>query len=946
MDSGARGRAISVRWKNQTVRVPWDHDCVLSDVLDHMREASASGDWRPVQPIPPDNSTLVACICHGDTRIHLHADDALPDRFFLEATEDRKASKKRRHRLEDDVSMSSQNAPILVLVDRNDDDDESHAISKDSKDIKDIPSLQDSISACVDDILEAFECAHVDMSRLTESATEAVLQVETRAIQPASWMTRPGGIWGHRAHEILDRVVTLCGLDDDDDSANESPERILPEAFWETLAAPALSSVLFHVKAVHKAFATLEPGCHGMDRSVLPDVSSLVRIVHTMESRSRLANLAMSLKTSSTLHQALLTNEILHLTDEILMFASDCGSYASCASSYHLLLVDGLVATARTLFAALVWKSTTTTSATSANYSEACDSMTNVLKRATYIEDAFLTKTCTCQDCKEETQRRDGLPNELPMTPPRSPPPPHFRTHTTNTTQTGGPPLPINRHVVPSTPLPSHRFEWSNNDEGEEWDEGNGESGVDASATATTAAAAADGGESQITFSSDADFSTFVTMLLMNEMYNTNHQSNLETTATRTTSHLWRSILGRDRGPVSISIGFEIADVLTLEIDRSDLLVSSYNSIFGLDDADLADWAQSKVTQISVAFTGESGYGDGVIRDWITSLINALCDPVAGIFVQVQPRVLHPAPSYHPLDLRLAAVAPHERWVRLAGVAFALAVRLEMKTGWHLSDAFAAMAFGRRSEIDRDCLDQLDPAVARSVRAVATCPTSTDLDAMACTFSYGEQSLFKGSEAVPVVMDNRALFAWMMAGRIAGSDDRESYEMVAAQAFRKGYVLATVGSNEANERDLVRSLKRSTAGAFNAQVGGALLLPAADILSRVKTLGSEGVSEAVVDAVSEAFRDHVTHKMDDERRRCLLRFWTGSDGMPSSFNGSPDAAVLQLLITRPGVDAPRRLPSSHTCYYQLCLPVAPTLEETLRGLDDALDNGSGGPLVD
>lgn len=66
----------------------------------------------------------------------------------------------------------------------------------------------------------------------------------------------------------------------------------------------------------------------------------------------------------------------------------------------------------------------------------------------------------------------------------------------------------------------------------------------------------------------------------------------------------------------------------------------------------------------------------------------------------------------------------------------------------------------------------------------------------------------------------------------------------------------------------------------------------------------------------------IVERMPAEQRKALLFFWTSIKYLPvEGFR----ALSPQLSIHRTNVSL-NRLPTSHTCYYQLCLPPYTTLE--------------------
>ena len=100
----------------------------------------------------------------------------------------------------------------------------------------------------------------------------------------------------------------------------------------------------------------------------------------------------------------------------------------------------------------------------------------------------------------------------------------------------------------------------------------------------------------------------------------------------------------------------------------------------------LDKWSRSKRPRIHVKFADESGYGEGVTRDWIASVLTALYAPEMGVFGQVAHRVVHPRKD----------IEATSKWAWLAGLVTGIASRANVSTGYHLSDAFLSSVLARR----------------------------------------------------------------------------------------------------------------------------------------------------------------------------------------------------------------------------------------------------------
>ena len=369
---------------------------------------------------------------------------------------------------------------------------------------------------------------------------------------------------------------------------------------------------------------------------------------------------------------------------------------------------------------------------------------------------------------------------------------------------------------------------------------------------------------------------------------------------------------------------------IRVQIDRGDVLVTSFRSMFGLIGDRLDAWAESRSPRIDVRFAGESGYGEGVLRDWLSELLDGLFDPANGIFETASDRrIVHPSrgdDGEATMPSRLSALGVRAHWAWLAGLAVGFALRSRMPTGYHMSRALTKMVQGRPSTIGLAELEQLDPVVGMSARAALAAGTAEQLDALGLPgLTYGDRRLLpECCDDEPVTHDNRALLVQLIAARVAGVDGPAG---TSGRAMRGGMLQAFGVSGGAS---LGAALLRSpNVASINVSIGGQLRLRASDIASRVQLVSGPCVDPRVARATLDALVCHVEHGMNDDARRRLLRFWTGSPGVSAWTATMP----LQLVVT---ADDGGRRPHSHTCYNQLCVPAAADSATTLARLDDAL----------
>jgi hypothetical protein len=87
------------------------------------------------------------------------------------------------------------------------------------------------------------------------------------------------------------------------------------------------------------------------------------------------------------------------------------------------------------------------------------------------------------------------------------------------------------------------------------------------------------------------------------------------------------------------------------------------------------------------------------------------------------------------------------------------------------------------------------------------------------------------------------------------------------------------------------------------------------------------------------FWEILLEEWDDEKRRKLLSFSTGSDRAP--VNGLKS---MKFYLVMEGEDD-KRLPSSHTCFNQLLMPKYTSKDVLRKNLEEAINNATGFGMV-
>ena len=397
-------------------------------------------------------------------------------------------------------------------------------------------------------------------------------------------------------------------------------------------------------------------------------------------------------------------------------------------------------------------------------------------------------------------------------------------------------------------------------------------------------------------------------------------------------------------------------DRITLRVDRDELLTSSMRELDALDP----DRLRNPRAMIEVWFANESGFGLGVVRDWVSAVFTELSNPDLGLFVRApaDPRTLLPSPygpDLYPARRRRYDVeraqdededepADFDQWMEFTGRMLGIAARLRVPVGYHLGAATLRMV--QCQPVGLADLQEVDPQVARCCALVLSAASKTEeLEAMALPgfvvpdlrgalrppAAPSEVALLPGGDAVPVRTAAGAyLFTHLCAEHYCG---RWGVAHHAAAAIRRGLLSM---SNTQQPAVLVWGLAQMRVSALNALLGGAQCVPVDrwraltsmvhyhDIASGPVAVDPRAV-EANAQATEQAFWAAV-ERMSTATRRLLLRFWTGCLSLPEWASGDDAGVRLQLRII---LTNDVRFPVAHTCFRQLTLVAPPPPGPTL-----------------
>jgi hypothetical protein len=344
------------------------------------------------------------------------------------------------------------------------------------------------------------------------------------------------------------------------------------------------------------------------------------------------------------------------------------------------------------------------------------------------------------------------------------------------------------------------------------------------------------------------------------------------------------------------------ADVYLL-VDRNDLVQSSMAEM-----GKISRYQWDMCQTMDVCFVRETGYGEGVVREWLGALAQEVFSD-SSCFVEVpnRPRTFYPQPCRSVHDAAK---------MRFAGQVLGLALKLDVPTGIHLAASTWNLMASR--SVDLRDLAEADPQLHRTCRAIMNASSAEELAAMGFSgflSTYG-QELFPGSSRVPVTLGNRGTYVRLLAT-----------EVLLRQAHSAGLLLdGMMHILHSQYRDhLVLTLKNMRPAEINGRVGGRIADDEIDVaawraVTHIECLDDENrrLSTEIRVRIEDAFFD-VVQDMDQEQRRLLLRFWTGLHALPQGgFARLRPQPKVAFRILRKN---PAGIATSQTCVMLLVLRV-------------------------
>jgi hypothetical protein len=304
---------------------------------------------------------------------------------------------------------------------------------------------------------------------------------------------------------------------------------------------------------------------------------------------------------------------------------------------------------------------------------------------------------------------------------------------------------------------------------------------------------------------------------------------------------------------------------------------------------------------LRVHFIGEAGIDAGGLRAEFFQLLTwQLMAPSYGLFTQSsdgRSRWLAPDGAAG----SAADVAAQAQW-RLVGTLLGLAIYNGVILELHLPRAFYKKLLG--TPVGLTDLEAFEPVVGRSLRSLLAWagPGSVeDTFCLAFTHDSGEGptqrcvELEAGGAQTAVTEANRERYVALYAAHALTRAHARAFD-----ALRAGFMALCGG----------RALRLVSPAELETLVCGSSHLDFRALEAAARYSGGWDAAHPTC----RFFWQVVHTQLSLEEQKLLLRFVTGSDRAPIGGLGA-----LSVLLTREGPDS-GRLPTSHTCFAQLCLP--------------------------
>ncbi|GKC99435.1 E3 ubiquitin protein ligase UPL5-like protein [Tanacetum coccineum] len=335
-------------------------------------------------------------------------------------------------------------------------------------------------------------------------------------------------------------------------------------------------------------------------------------------------------------------------------------------------------------------------------------------------------------------------------------------------------------------------------------------------------------------------------------------------------------------------------------INRSNLLAESFESITQANLASLCD-------PIFIQFTNEEANGPGVLREWFMLVCQAIFNPQNALFLTCptdRRRFFpNPASKVNPLQLE---------YYRFAGRVIALALMHNTQVGIVFGRAFFLQLAG--INVSLEDIKDADPYLYSSCKQILEMdPCVVDQDVLGLTFTWEVEEL--GVKKLVELCPEGNNISVNSINRNEYIDLIIEHQFVTSIAeqlskFSQGFL--DIAENEENMKLFFKSLELE-------DLDGMLYGSESEISVDDWKAHTEYNGYKETDREIHWFWK-IVEEMSVEQRKVLLFFWTSVKHPPvEGFRGL--ASRLSIIKSNETCD---RLPSSHTCFYQICIPAYPS----------------------
>nr|XP_043611115.1 E3 ubiquitin-protein ligase UPL5-like [Erigeron canadensis] len=335
-------------------------------------------------------------------------------------------------------------------------------------------------------------------------------------------------------------------------------------------------------------------------------------------------------------------------------------------------------------------------------------------------------------------------------------------------------------------------------------------------------------------------------------------------------------------------------------IDRSQLLAESFNYI-------LAAKTDALRGGLFMEFKNEEATGPGVLREWFLLVCQSIFDPHKALFIPCpnDRRRFFPNPA--------SKVDPmHLDYYQFAGRVIALALMHKMQVGIVFDRTFFLQLAG--VDISLDDVKDADPYLYSSCKQILDMdPCAVDEDTLGLSFVWefeelGSMKLLEllpNGKHIPVNSRNRKEYIHLLIRH-------RFVTSVTQQVTRFAQGFTDIVTKDETRKLIFKSLEVR-------DLDGMLYGSGSDISVDDWKAHTEYMGYKVTDRQIKWFWK-IVGEMTAEQRKVLLFFWTSVKYLPvEGFRG----LASKLYICR-SIEKVNRLPSSHTCFYQICFPAYPS----------------------